>query len=104
MAYSVDLRERVVGFVRDGGGSTEASRVFKVGRTTIHTWLSAESLEPKPAKTRKRKIDKAALAEHVRTHPDALLRERASEFNVRVSSMWEAMGKLKITKKNDHIR
>ena len=36
MGYSVDLRERVVGYVRSGGGLTEAARLFKVSRTTLY--------------------------------------------------------------------
>ncbi len=80
MSYSVDLRERVVNYVRNGGSLAAAAKLFQVGRATIYRWLGAPDLQPKPAKERKRKLDKAALAAHVRDFPDALLRERAAHF------------------------
>jgi transposase len=82
MSYSVDLRERVVSYVRGGGSPTEAARLFRVSRTPLHRWLGAPDLRPKPAKERRRKLDKAALAAHVRDFPEALLRERAAHFGV----------------------
>jgi transposase len=104
LSYSVDLRERVVSYVRGGGSRTKASQLFQVGRTTLYRWLNAPDLQPKPAPERRRKLDKAALAAHVRDYPDALLRERAAHFGVRINAIWMAMRKLKITKKNDEIR
>jgi transposase len=103
LSYSVDLRERVVSYVRRGGSPTEAARLFQVGRMTLYRWLGATDLHPKPAKERRRKLDKAALAAHVRDFPDALLRERAAHFGVGINSIWVALKKLKITKKNDHL-
>jgi transposase len=104
MSYSVDLRERVVGYVREGGRPTEAARLFRISRVTLYRWLGASDLHPKPAKERRRKLDKVALAAHVRDFPDALLRERAAHFGVGINSIWVALKKLKITKKNDHLR
>jgi putative transposase len=43
MAYSLDLRKRVVDYVENGGGITKAA-VFKVGRATIYRWLRREDL------------------------------------------------------------
>ena len=104
MSYSIDLRERVLGFVRSGGSQVEASRVFRVGRKTIYNWLQREDLSPKAHGPRQRKIDKQALLAHVRAHPDALLRERAMLFNVDPSCISRALQRLKITKKNDTVR
>ena len=103
MSYSIDLRKRVVGHISGGGSKAEASRIFGVGRPTIYRWLSMADLTPRPAKTRKRKLDKDRLANHVETHPDALLRERAAEFGVTPSGMWRALKRLRISKKNDAI-
>ena len=103
MGYSVDLRERVVDYVRRGGGRTEAARIFKVSRMTIHRWLGMDDLTPKPARERRRKLDKAALARHVLEHPEALLRERAEAFGMSINAIWVALKKLRITKKNDAV-
>lgn len=99
MSYSVDLRERVVGYVRSGVSPNVAAKIFKVGRSTIYRWLVAPDLSPRPAEERKRKLDKSALAAHVRDFPDLLLRERAVYFGV----IWSALKKLKITKKRRNI-
>jgi len=103
MSYSVDLRERVIDFVRSGGSQSEASRLFKVTRRSIYNWLQREDLAPTPHKERRRKLDKTALAAHVRDYPDALLRERAAHFGVSVPSVWAALRRVKITKKNDAL-
>jgi transposase len=44
MAYSLDLRKRVVDYVENGGGITKAAALFKVGRATIYRWLVREDL------------------------------------------------------------
>ena len=104
MSYSIDLRKRVVKFVLEGGSQTEASAVYRVSRKTIYHWLHRRTLSPTPAVTRDCKINKAKLASHVAAHPDALLRERATEFGVTPSGMWRAMRKLGMRKKNDTLR
>src|SRR5271156_3158288 len=103
MSYSVDLRERVVSYVRGGGGPTEAARLVRVSRTPLHRRLGAPDLRPKPAKERRRKLDKAALAAHVRDFPEALLRERAAHFGVTINAIWVALKTAGITKKNDPV-
>ena len=99
LSYSVDLRERVVSYVRGGGSRTQASALFQVGRTTLYRWLNATDLHPRPALERRRKLDKSALAAHVRDFPDALLKERAAHFGVHINAIWTALKKLKVTKK-----
>lgn len=103
MSYSIDMRERAVQFVQDGGSQTDASRLFGVDRKTIYHWLHRKDLLPRPAKTRHRVIDKERLVTHVRAHPDALLRERAIEFGVTPSGLWRAMRRLGMRKKNDAV-
>lgn len=103
MSYSMDLRERTVKFVRDGGSRTEASRLFGIDRKTIFHWLHRSDLSPTPRRIRKGKIDKLKLVSHVQVHPDTLLRERAAEFGVTPSGMWRALTRLRISKKNDAV-
>ena len=42
MAYSTDLRKRVLDFIENGGKKAEAARRFNVARSTIDRWLNAE--------------------------------------------------------------
>ncbi len=104
MSYSLDLRKRAVNFVGDGGSQMEASRLYGVSRKRLYNWLHRPILSPTPKGTRDRKINKAKMASHVSAHPDALLRERATEFGVTSSGMWRALRRLGMRKKNDAVR
>ena len=50
MAYSTDLRKRVLYFINNGGSKVAAERTFGVSRRTIYNWLEAE--DPSPVKSR----------------------------------------------------
>jgi transposase len=104
MSYSVDLRKRAVKYVADGGSQTDASRIYGVSRKTLYNWLHRPTLSPTPKATRDSKINKTLLASHVASHPDALLRERATEFGVTPSGMWRALRRMGMRKKNDAVR
>jgi putative transposase len=99
MTYSLDLREKVVFFISDGGSKSEAMRIFNLSRDTIYRWLNAEDLHPKIHSSRNRKIDKAALRKHVEDYPDLYLHERAEVFNVSLSAVHYALKKMGIVKK-----
>lgn len=100
MTYSVDLRKKVVGFVRNGGGQREAARRFEVSLWCVRDWLARKDLQPQQKGVpRQRKLDKEALRAPVRANPDALLRERAAHFGVRISSLEAALKRLRITRK-----
>jgi putative transposase len=99
MTCSIDLRERVVNYIRSGGSKAEASRRFSVSRQTVYNWLSRDNLSPKKHGSRNRKLDKQALRLHVQEHPDALLRERAAIFGVTVQALSHALAKMGIGKK-----
>lgn len=99
MSYSIDLRNRVVAFVRKGGSRVEASRRYEVSIWCVNDWLKREDLTPIKVVKRKGKLDWEALKKHVELYPDALLRERAEHFKVRIYSIWNALQKMGITHK-----
>ncbi|MDR0275221.1 MAG: transposase, partial [Burkholderiaceae bacterium] len=39
MAYSADLKQRVLAFVAAGGSKIEAARLFSLARSTLYVWL-----------------------------------------------------------------
>jgi len=101
----VDLRQRVVAFVQGGGSKAEAARRFEVCRSCVYHWLKRDSLEPKQHGSRRRKLDRQALARHIQEHPDLLLRERAAHFGVRMYSIQYACQQLRLShKKNAALR
>lgn len=99
MTYSLDLRERVVGYVQEGGSPTAAAQMYKVSRATVYRWLNREDLRPTKVKTRKRKIDLVALQQDVEQYPEARLKDRAQRFGVHPSAIYYALRKMKTTRK-----
>jgi putative transposase len=101
-AKSLDLRERVVVFVRQGGTKTEAGRVFGLCRKTVYNYLNAEKagrLEPKKSWGSWRKLDPAQLAARVETRKDATLLELGGHFGVSVTAVWTRLRQLGLTLK-----
>ena len=101
MTYSIDLRKRVVAFVRQGGSKAEASRRYEISLWCVNDWCKRGDLTPKTVTRRKRKLDWEALAGHIQEFPDALLRERAQYFGVRESAIWYASHQMKLTRKKN---
>lgn len=97
MAYSLDLRERVINYVENGGSPSQAAEVFQVGRASIYRWL--ERIEPIQVRRRNRKLDWKALEQDVQINPEARLIDRAKEFGVRPSAISYALKRMKITRK-----
>ncbi len=100
MTYSIDFRKKVVAHVRGGGGQAETARRFRISVWCVRDWLAREELAARQhGVPRRRKLDKEALRAHVRDHPGALVRERATHFGVRYNAVWVALKALKITPK-----
>lgn len=99
MTYSLDLRQRVVDYVEQGHSVPEAVAVFQVSKATIYRWRNRPSLSPTIVKTRRRKLDKAALQQHVRDYPEARLIDRARAFAVDPSAISYAFKRWGITVK-----
>ncbi len=109
-AYSLDLRQRAVAYVLEGGQKPEACRIFQIGRDTLYRWLrqyqTKGELAPKPrGKYASRKLDDAVLAQYIADHPDATLEELGQRFSVSAVAIWKACRRLQITrKKNAAVR
>ena len=101
MAYSTDLRKRVLGFIETGGKKAEAARRFSVNRSTIYRWLAAKdpTTRQKTGPKKMRCLDEAALKKHVADFPDLTQNERASHFGVSEASIGYGLRKLGITRK-----
>jgi transposase len=101
MTYSLDLRERVVRYVNNGGSKASAARKFEVSIWCVNDWCCRENLEPKKHGRRQRKLDREALKKDVRRYPDKLLRERAATFDVCISTIVYALSQMNITHKKN---
>ena len=77
--YSIDLRERAVGYVLKGGDRNLACDIFLVGSATLQRWISQYkkegSLGSKPNGSRPWKLDHGAVVDYVKEHNDSTLLE-----------------------------
>ena len=103
MAYSVDLRERVIAYLNEGHTQEETSIIFKVGTTTIKNWLAllseTGSLEKRPLDRSPSKFESEKLNTYIEENPDVLLKDIASKFNGSTSGAFHALNREKITLK-----
>jgi transposase len=104
-AYALDLRERVVKFIRSGGSKAGAARRFDLGRSTVYRYLDAVqagALAPKDSWGHWRKLDPQKLQVHVKKHPDATLKELQKVFGVSHHALWVRLRQLGFTLKKTH--
>ena len=71
MPYSLDLRQKVINFVQNGGMITEAAHRFGIGRASIYRWLSRPKLSATKVKSRQRKLDWKELEKDVKQNPES---------------------------------
>ena len=70
MTYSVDFRNKVVAFVRNGGGQAQAARQFDISMWCVRDWLARKDLRPQQKGVpRQRKLDKEPYANMCGTTP-----------------------------------
>lgn len=87
--YSVDLREKVIKFIKAGNSQRKASIVFGLNKMTINRWhlrykseghcLHKLRLGSKPS------IEKETFIQYVKNHPDARAEDIAGEFGISAS-------------------
>ena len=101
MRYSIDLRQRVLKYIKSGGTKVSAAKRFSISLGVIYQWLRAE--EPltyqKPGPCATRVLDPHALEQHVAEFLDQTLSECARHFQVSKSSVWYGLRKLGYTRK-----
>ena len=101
MAYSLDLRERVMARVNEGHSVEDTATLFQVSPATIYRWRNRASLERTVVPQRRRKLAPEALRQHVRDYPEARLKDRAKDFGVHPSAIGHALKRHRITVKKN---
>ena len=104
-AYSLDLREKIISFVRQGHSKREASKVFNIGEDTIYRWLRRFNAgEPLLAKKRTHFVTKVpieVLKSYVEEQPDRTLKEIGAAIGLSDSKVWKHLNKMNMTQKKD---
>jgi transposase len=103
MGYDTKYRQRAVEYRKEGHTIEETLKVFKIGTTTLKTWVKrydeTSSLENKPLNRKHKKIEVSKLKAYVELHPDAYQREMAKEFGCTETAIRKSLKKLGITRK-----
>jgi transposase len=102
MVYSLDLRQRALNYIANGGSRSEASKIFGVTARTLANWLSRQKqqdLAPKMNGSNPSKIDNEKLKKYIEEHPDRYLREIAEVFGSTLQAVFYACKRLNITLK-----
>jgi len=104
MAYSIDLRKRVMNYIAEGHSQEEASRKYEVSVSAIKEWkklhIETGSLSKKKLNRLPRKYTSEKMAEILAEQPDAYLSEIAEQFeNGSISGVHTALKRMKITVK-----
>ena len=102
MAYSLDYKERAVGYKQEGHTFKQLREAFGIPSETYYQWerkLQSGYYEMPVKRERKRKIDKEALRQAVEDKPDAFLKEYAEQFGCTPTAVFYALEKLDITRK-----
>jgi putative transposase len=101
MAYSTDLREKVIEYIEEGNPLTEACRIFKVSRQTLYQWRKLKeikgSVERQAYKHGAIKLNDQEFIKFVKANPDLYLKDYAAKFDVTPSGIWRAFKRLGIT-------
>ena len=105
MAYSVDLRKKVMNYIDRGNSIRKTSEVFTVGTTTIKEWkkLRTETgtLEKRPLERKSSKICPDRLVAYINEHPESFLAEIAEIFQCTPQAVFYALKRLGITRKKN---
>lgn len=102
MTYSLDLRNKALKFIEDGGTWISASQTFGVAIRTLAHWLRRKkqnNLPPKARPTGSYKINEIRLKDYIAKNPDAYLREIAEEFGTTIPAVFYACRRGKINLK-----
>ena len=101
--YSVDLRKKVLKYLEQNNSIESASKLFNIGKATIHRWLSQHKtlghVKPRKRAYAFRRIDPEELKKFLNENPDLFLFEIAEHFSVTLQAIFYACKRLQITRK-----
>ena len=103
MAYDEKYRIRAVEYRKEGHTIKETCTTFKIGETTLKTWVKkydeTGEIKDKPLMRTFKKVDPVRLEAYITEFPDAYLSEMAKHFACSDEAIRQNLEKLKITRK-----
>lgn len=84
--YSLDLREKVILYLRQGHSQRRCAEVFSLNLSTVHRWWKRYKREghyhPRLRLGSKGKVNPASLANYVKSNPEKTLKQIGGHFGV----------------------
>ena len=96
--YSLDLRERVIDYIKSGNDQQTTSKIFKVSKSSVSRWWiryeKEGTIRPRVRLGSKGKIAPEKLEIYVQATEDKTLAEIAKLFGVSICSVYKRLKKL----------
>ena len=96
--YSIDLRERVISYIKAGNDQKTTSKTFKVSTSSVNRWWlryqKENVISPKPRLGSKGKINIQELKAYVEANEDKTLSEMSKLFKVSICAIYKRLKKL----------
>lgn len=96
--YSLDLRDRVIKFIKAGNTQVLASKVFELNISTVNKWYTRYRKEgnfaPRNRPGAKSKVDQEVLVSYINANPDATLQELSKKIGVSICGVYYWLRKL----------
>jgi transposase len=97
-AYSLDLRKKVLNFIKKGHSKKKASEIFGITARTIFNWSKRQEegkLQASKNTNRKpKKIDPKELQKFIEEHPEMTILQIANHFGVWYQTIYYRIQKL----------
>lgn len=106
--YSLDLKERVIEYIKLGNDQKTSAKIFMVSKSSVNRWWiryeKEGSIKAKPRLGSKGKIDPNQLKIYVENNEDKTLAEIAEIFKASICSVYRRLKKLGFSyKKSLHL-
>ena len=105
--YSLDLREKVIIFIKQGNSQKLATQVFNLNKATVNRWWLRHKKEghvnPRKHLGSKSKIDKSQLIKYVQSNANCRLSDLGLIFKVSGESIYYCLKKLGFSYKKKRL-
>lgn len=96
--YSIDLRKKVIEYIKKGNCQKSASKIFGIHKNTINRWSvrykTEGTIEPKIRLGLKSKVNKKELEEFVKNNPNTTLAKAGIKFGITAWQVGRILRKL----------
>lgn len=85
-AYSIDLRQKVIEFVKQGNTQKSAAKIFNLNKATVNRWCLRHKNEghirPRKNLGKKASVSKVEFEGYVRANPNFTTADMGKYFNI----------------------